>query len=151
MDGPTSGSKRPAASQGEGTAVQKPVWTRNEDQMIMDGVRRLGPKWNVIAQSMPGRTSHAVRNRWHRLQRFYAEHQINIQDVVSPMTPVAVGGGDGRAMAHAGLPLGMHEAQMAAPGVMQAAVPGGPQVYVPQPAIDFSSLPNEVDESQPGE
>lgn len=32
--------------------VLKPVWTRAEDQLIMAGVRQIGPRWNVISQSM---------------------------------------------------------------------------------------------------
>ena len=31
-------------------------------------VARVGPKWSMIASQLMGRTEHAVRNRWHRLQ-----------------------------------------------------------------------------------
>ena len=43
-------------------------WSKHEDETIRDAVGRLGPKWSVISAELPGRTEHAVRNRWHRLQ-----------------------------------------------------------------------------------
>jgi len=54
---------------GEVTGTQKPAWTLAEDQMIMHGVCRLGPRWNEIAQKLTNRSSAAVRCRWLRLQR----------------------------------------------------------------------------------
>lgn len=43
-------------------------WTRHEDETIRLCVHRVGPRWSLIAAELPGRTEHAVRNRWHRLQ-----------------------------------------------------------------------------------
>ena len=35
---------------------------------IVQSVAELGHKWYLIAQRLPGRTDHAIRNRYHRLQ-----------------------------------------------------------------------------------
>ena len=48
-------------------------WTKHEDETIRMCVRRVGPRWSLIAGELPGRTEHAVRNRWHRLQNLSAD------------------------------------------------------------------------------
>lgn len=47
---------------------ERTSWTRSEDDVIMQGVAELGHKWYEIARRLPGRTDHAIRNRWSRLQ-----------------------------------------------------------------------------------
>jgi len=44
-------------------------WTAEEDQRIIDGVKRHGCKWRVIAADLPGRSDSSARNRWLRLQK----------------------------------------------------------------------------------
>ena len=41
-------------------------WTAEEDAKVADGVREFGPQWRKIADTIPGRTENAVRNRWQR-------------------------------------------------------------------------------------
>ena len=36
----------------------------------------LGHKWNKLARRLDGRTEHAIRNRYHRLQTTAADHQL---------------------------------------------------------------------------
>lgn len=43
-------------------------WSRLEDEVILRSVVDLGHKWNKIATRLPGRTGHAIRNRFSRLQ-----------------------------------------------------------------------------------
>eukprot|EP00316_Scyphosphaera_apsteinii_P015753 CAMPEP_0119314290 /NCGR_PEP_ID=MMETSP1333-20130426/32306_1 /TAXON_ID=418940 /ORGANISM="Scyphosphaera apsteinii, Strain RCC1455" /LENGTH=398 /DNA_ID=CAMNT_0007319371 /DNA_START=67 /DNA_END=1263 /DNA_ORIENTATION=+ len=42
-------------------------WSREEDATILNTVVECGRKWRKCAQMMPGRTEHAIRNRFYRL------------------------------------------------------------------------------------
>lgn len=42
-------------------------WSYEEDAVIFASVAELGHRWFIIAQRLPGRTEHAIRNRYHRL------------------------------------------------------------------------------------
>ena len=53
--------------------VNRIAWTREEDTIIVESVEELGHKWFRIAQRLPGRTDHAIRNRFHRLQSLARE------------------------------------------------------------------------------
>lgn len=66
---PPPASKRTASSSSEGGSKPERVsWTRIEDATILQSVQELGHKWNKLAERLPGRTDHAIRNRYHRLQ-----------------------------------------------------------------------------------
>jgi len=43
-------------------------WSLQEDEMILRSVGEIGHKWHKIAQRLSGRTEHAIRNRFARLQ-----------------------------------------------------------------------------------
>jgi hypothetical protein len=45
--------------------VVKTPWTAEEDQQIFDSFVAQGPKWALIAQSIPGRSDNAIKNRWN--------------------------------------------------------------------------------------
>jgi len=51
-------------------------WTLHEDDTIRQFVSRVGPRWSLIAAELPGRTEHAVRNRYHRLQNLDANSAL---------------------------------------------------------------------------
>ena len=52
-------------------------WSRAEDATIVRSVHELGHKWYLIAQRLPGRTDHAIRNRYHRLQTLLLDSQAS--------------------------------------------------------------------------
>jgi hypothetical protein len=64
-DSPRGRSGRRAREKGKS---ERSSWTRAEDDVIVTGVSELGHKWYEIARRLPGRTDHAIRNRWSRLQ-----------------------------------------------------------------------------------
>ena len=57
----------PRVKRAEG-AEQRQSWTDEEDEIISSSVREFGHRWNRIAERLPRRTEHAIRNRWHRIQ-----------------------------------------------------------------------------------
>ena len=68
-------------------------WSKFEDATIVHSVAELGHKWYLIAQRLPGRTDHAIRNRYHRLQAMrndgtgalweYEEGTLDLADAVA--------------------------------------------------------------------
>ncbi|KAL1528797.1 hypothetical protein AB1Y20_010122 [Prymnesium parvum] len=46
-----------------------PMWTVEEDLLILQLVDTYGKRWSKIAAHLPGRTDNGVRNRWNRMQR----------------------------------------------------------------------------------
>jgi len=67
------------APMSEGDKPERVSWTRIEDQVILRSVVELGHKWNKIASRLPGRTGHAIRNRFSRLQSLASRgHEVGI-------------------------------------------------------------------------
>ena len=80
----------------EGVAVpaakpERLSWTPTEDDVIVASVDELGHKWYQIAARLPGRTEHAIRNRYHRVLTAMAYDQRQRQPaarVLAPSPPV---------------------------------------------------------------
>ncbi|KAL1515601.1 hypothetical protein AB1Y20_002220 [Prymnesium parvum] len=71
---PPIGRERKASGGSEGAKPERVSWTRAEDATILQSVAELGHKWNKLAERLPGRTDHAIRNRFHRLQTMLADN-----------------------------------------------------------------------------
>lgn len=48
--------------------AERVSWSAAEDDAIMNSIKELGHRWQKIAARLPGRTEHAIRNRYSRLQ-----------------------------------------------------------------------------------
>ncbi|WIA36403.1 hypothetical protein OEZ86_007715 [Tetradesmus obliquus] len=68
-------------------------WTPEEDAMLVDGHRRHGNKWTLIAQEIGGRTDNAVKNRWAALEK-----KRRGDDGLSGAAAAAAAGNSGMAM-----------------------------------------------------
>jgi len=102
VDGEASGGAPPARAPlkphaagggkggGEGNKPERVSWSKAEDDTILRGVAELGHKWNRIAERLPGRTDHAIRNRFHRLQSLLEDRQRQQQRVLAPNMPLPV-------------------------------------------------------------
>jgi len=66
--GPTISTKATSPRQKREGVEQRHSWTAEEDAIIMSSIAEWGRRWNRIAERLPRRTEHAIRNRWHRLQ-----------------------------------------------------------------------------------
>ena len=64
-------------------------WSRSEDQTIINGVAAYGHKWAQIAERLPGRTEHATRNRYHRLQNLAMEAKVTSLAMEAKLTQQA--------------------------------------------------------------
>ena len=58
------------------------MWSPEEDRIIIEMVAQLGFKWGKIEQVLEGRTPHAIRNRFYRLQQQQQQQQQQEQGEV---------------------------------------------------------------------
>ena len=73
-------ARKPADEGGQLTKLAPPkgerlAWSKAEDALIVQSVQQLGLKWGKISQRLEGRTAHAIRNRFHRLQQLQAQQR----------------------------------------------------------------------------
>ena len=76
-----------ASESGVSEKKERTSWTRAEDDVIIQGVSELGHKWYEIARRLPGRTDHAIRNRWSRLQSIIGMQAIGT-DIGANLSPL---------------------------------------------------------------
>ena len=66
---PAEAPKRPAPAV---DGIPVPMWTVEEDLLILKLVEQHGKRWSRIAQELTGRTDNGVRNRWNRMEKAQA-------------------------------------------------------------------------------
>jgi hypothetical protein len=73
---PKPKASKPRAPKADGAAkTERLAWSVAEDDLIVKSVQEMGLKWGKISELLPGRTAHAIRNRFHRLQTLQAEQK----------------------------------------------------------------------------
>ena len=50
-------------------SLHKGGWTPEEDQLLLEKKKEMGPHWNAIARFFRGRSGNSVRNRWLLIMR----------------------------------------------------------------------------------
>jgi len=68
-------------------AVNKEKWTPAEDSLLLEAHGRLENRWAEIAKLLPGRTSNAIKNRWHSTHRHQEPLELDGTSLVTPTTP----------------------------------------------------------------
>ena len=74
----------------KGARPERVSWSKQEDATIIQSVAVVGHKWSKIAEQLPGRTDHAIRNRFHRLQGLLSDTSREPPQLVfAPATQIA--------------------------------------------------------------
>jgi hypothetical protein len=84
IGGATAGTKPATPRQKRTDAEPRHSWTTEEDLEIIRSVAANGRRWNRIAEKLPRRTEHAIRNRWHRLQMAAIDDRKELSAPASP-------------------------------------------------------------------
>jgi hypothetical protein len=58
-------------------------WTPEEDEHILDMVKRIGTKWAAISRMLPGRTDNAVKNRYNST---LSKCEFTSQEIIDALT-----------------------------------------------------------------
>lgn len=66
---PSEVDSRPGTPPTRMSKKDVPMWTVEEDLLILQLVDQHGKRWSKIASHLPGRTDNGVRNRWNRMER----------------------------------------------------------------------------------
>ena len=48
--------------------IKKGPFSAEEDKTLMEAYGKLGEKWTEISKRLPGRTVHAIRKRWKKIE-----------------------------------------------------------------------------------
>lgn len=54
--------------------LTKDNWTEDDDRLLLDRYKEMGPHWNAIGRTLGNRSGNSVRNRYLVLMRFQQKH-----------------------------------------------------------------------------
>ena len=89
---PSASTRRGHVAESVGSRAAEPrvSWSKAEDDTILSSVAELGNRWSKLADRLPGRTEHAIRNRFHRLQNIYEDRRRRQQPALAPGRPLNI-------------------------------------------------------------
>ena len=61
-------------------SINKGPWTTEEDEIFLSLHQKLGNKWTKIAESLPGRTENAIKNRYNAILRRHKRRSVEAKD-----------------------------------------------------------------------
>ena len=64
-------------------SLHKGGWSKEEDQLLLEKKKEMGPHWNAIARFFSGRSGNSVRNRWLLIMRH--EEKNNTDNTQEPI------------------------------------------------------------------
>lgn len=67
--------------------VKKAPWTNEEDNVLIQGQKRLGNKWCAISKLLSGRPENAVKNRWNSIVNRLKHQQMREEEMITFSPP----------------------------------------------------------------
>ena len=129
------------------------AWDPEEDQIILEMLDTLGPKWSKIVQRLPGRTVSSVRNRWQRIDKGRKLREGTDYSAVPEQTwqclmewygggpSLTSGGVEGVAWVPAPVVPAMQRTASADPAAEEEVDSRGVQIEPPSPLMRATSAP----------
>ncbi|EAY01795.1 Myb-like DNA-binding domain containing protein [Trichomonas vaginalis G3] len=74
-------------------SLQKGGWTPEEDQLLIEKKKEMGPHWNAIARFFAGRSGNSVRNRWLLIMRHEEKNNTDVPEPVEVKIPPIIPAG----------------------------------------------------------
>jgi hypothetical protein len=69
--------------------LSQAAWSPEEDRVLLERFRELGPHWSRIAPFLPGRSSNAIKNRWYTYLRRKNSKRFAVSDAAPEEPPAS--------------------------------------------------------------
>mmetsp|Transcript_13657 Transcript_13657/g.15193 ORF Transcript_13657/g.15193 Transcript_13657/m.15193 type:complete len:379 (+) Transcript_13657:544-1680(+) len=73
------------------TYKKKTPWSETEDRILFEMQRRIGNKWAIIRQELPGRSNNDIKNRYHNKKTAQKKKEKKRMMCMTRLTPFVMG------------------------------------------------------------